>query len=153
MTKYEDELITRRVKQWSNLSYKDLAELMIELREEYDKLKKEAAFVWVQLEAISRQIIPSKMDAEGIANITIELNDGSRRRIQLNDQISVKTPLEKKPELWNWLREHDAEDLISETVNSSTLAAFVREQMRNGGEVPNEICEINAYTVASLNKA
>jgi hypothetical protein len=55
--------------------------------------------------------------------------------------------------LRDWLREHDAAEIISETVNSSTLAAYVRAQMKAGDPYPNEICEVSAYDVASLRKA
>jgi hypothetical protein len=51
------------------------------------------------------------------------------------------------------LRKHDAAEIITETVNSSTLAAYVRQQMKAGDPYPNDICEVSAYATASLRKA
>jgi hypothetical protein len=93
------------------------------------------------------------MDKDQIQNVTVILPDGSKKQLLVLAQVSVKTPPENKLALWEWLREHDAADIITETVNSSTLAAYVRGQMKEGEPYPAELLEISAYDVASLRKA
>ncbi len=134
-------------------TYNELIAAFIQSKESYTQLKARATEAWDAHCVIARQIIPERMDADQIQNITVILPDGSKKQLLCIDQVSVKTPPDKKGELWEWLREHDAESLISETVNSSTLAAFVRTQMQAGDEYPNDICEVSMYSVASLRKA
>ena len=134
-------------------SYNELVAAFIQSKEVHAEAKAAASEAWDVHSVIARQIIPERMDADQIQNITVILPDGSKKQLLCIDQVSVKTPPDMKAELWEWLREHDAESLISETVNSSTLAAFVRQQMEAGDEYPNEICEVSTYATASLRKA
>jgi hypothetical protein len=134
-------------------SYNELVNMMLAAQEAHNKTKALAAAYWEEVCLITRQIIPERMDTDQIQNITVILPDGSKKQLLCIDQVSVKTPAEHKADLWNWLREHDAAELITETVNSSSLAAYVREQMRQGEDYPVDICEISTYTTASLRKA
>lgn len=134
-------------------SYNELVAALIRTQEYHKELKERQAQAWDQVCLIARQIIPERMDNDQIQNITVILPDGSKKQLLCIDQVSVKTPPENKIKLWEWLREHDAEDIITETVNSSTLAAYVREQMKQGEPYPVDICEVSTYTTASLRKA
>jgi hypothetical protein len=134
-------------------TYNELVAAFMKSKDHHSELKSMASEAWDVHCVISRQIIPERMEADQIQNITVILPDGSKKQLLVIDQVSVKTPPDKKGELWDWLREHDAESLISETVNSSTLAAFVRQQMVAGDAYPNEICEVSMYSTASLRKA
>jgi hypothetical protein len=137
----------------AGFSYNQLVEMMLELQSQHQQLKDQTGEAWENVCHLARSIIPNKMDAEQIQNITVILPDGSKKKLLCIDQVSVKTPPENKGALYEWLHEHDAESLISETVNSSTLAAFVRQQMAAGDEYPVDILEISAYSTASLRKA
>ena len=134
-------------------SYNELVEMMLAAQEAHAKVKALAADYWEEVCLITRQIIPERMDADQFQNITVILPDGSKKQLLCIDQVSVKTPAENKPLLWEWLKSHDADELITETVNSSSLAGFVREQMRQGEPWPSDICEVSTYTTASLRKA
>ena len=133
--------------------YDELVATMLRLKSTYDDLKAQSAEAWKNLCLVTDSIIPERMDRDNIQNITVVLPDGTKKQLLVLDNISVKTPPEKKVELWEWLRKHGAEHLITETVNSSTLAGYVREQMREGDDYPNDICEISTYSRASLRKA
>jgi hypothetical protein len=90
------------------------------------------------------------MDKDQIQNVTVILPDGSKKQLLVLAQVSVKTPPENKLALWEWLREHDAADIITETVNSSTLAAYVRGQMKEGEPYPAELLERRCLAPQSL---
>ena len=134
-------------------TYNELVAAMIDAQEHHAACKMMASEAWDVVEIITRQIIPSRMDADQIQNITVILPNGEKKQLLCIDQVSVKTPPENKGKLWDWLHDHEAEDLISQTVNASTLAAYVREQMRQGTPYPSDICDISTYTTASLRKA
>lgn len=137
----------------SSLHYDELVAAMLEAQIHHAEMKATTSEAWDEVCLIARQIIPNRMDADNIQNITVILPDGSKKQLLVIDQVSVKTPPEKKLELWEWLRDHDAAEIITETVNSSTLAAYVRQQMKAGDPYPNDICEVSAYATASLRKA
>ena len=134
-------------------SYNELVASMLQLQQEHADMKRRTAEAWDAVCMLTRTIIPERMDNDQIQNITVILPDGSKKQLLVIDQVSVKTPPENKGALWEWLREHDAEALITETVNSSTLAAFVRQQMAAGDEYPVDLCNVSSYSTASLRKA
>lgn len=134
-------------------TYNSLVAAMLQAQEVHKDLKRQTAEAWDVVATITRDIIPERMDADQIQNITVILPDGTKKQLLVIPQVSVKTPPENKMALWEWLRSHDAAEIISETVNASTLAAYVREQMKQGEPYPTDICEVSSYDVASLRKA
>ena len=137
----------------ANFSYNQLVAMMLELQDQHAQAKVQASRAWDHVCMLTRTIIPERMDNDQIQNITVILPDGSKKQLLVIDQVSVKTPPENKAAMWEWLREHDAEALITETVNSSTLAAYVRQQMKAGDEYPVDLCDVSSYSTASLRKA
>lgn len=135
------------------VGYNELVAAMLSAQQHHAAMKAAQSEAWEEVCLIARQIIPNRMEADQIQNITVILPDGSKKQLLCLDQVSVKTPPENKPALWSWLRGHDAEELITETVNSSSLAGYIREQMRQGAEYPVDICDVSTYTTASLRKA
>lgn len=137
----------------TGVTYNELVAAMLSAQQHHAAMKQAQSEAWEEVCLIARQIIPNRMDADQITSITVLLPDGTKKQLIPLDQVSVKTPPENKLALWKWLKAHDAAELITETVNSSSLAAYVREQMRQAEPYPSELCEISAYTVASLRKA
>ncbi len=137
----------------ANFSYNQLVAMMLELQDQHSQAKVQASRAWDAVCILTRSIIPERFDKDQIQNITVILPDGSKKQMLVLSQVSVKTPPENKLALWEWLREHDAAELITETVNSSTLAAYIREQMKEGEEYPSDLLEISTYDTASLRKA
>lgn len=137
----------------ADFSYNQLVAMMLELQDQHAQMKSQTARAWDAVCMLTRTIIPERMDADQIQNITVILPDGSKKQMLVLSQVSVKTPPENKLALWEWLRGHDAAELITETVNSSTLSAYVREQMREGEAYPSDLLEISTYDTASLRKA
>jgi len=134
-------------------TYNELVAAMLATAQAHQDLKDKTAESWADLCVITRQIIPERFETDQIQNITVILPNGSKKQLLVIPQVSVKTPKDKKQELWEWLRDNEAAEIITETVNSSTLAAYVRTQMKAGEPYPGEICEVSMYDVASLRKA
>lgn len=148
----EEELEAMR-KYTANFTYNQLVAMMLELQSQHAQQKQKASEAWDHVCMLTRTLIPERMDNDQIQNITVILPDGSKKQLLVLDKVSVKTPPENKGALWEWLREHDAAEIITETVNSSTLAAYVRQQMEAGDDYPVDICEVSSYATASLRKA
>lgn len=94
-------------------------------------------------------VVPAFMEDAGITNITVE----DVGRVNITDDISVK--VEDKEGLREWLVEHEREDLITESVNAQTLAAFIRAQMRESAKskIPPIIPGEHIVTVTPVTRA
>ena len=141
------------VEEMKTIPWSQLAILAMERADHYDHLRSEATMAWNLLQEMMRQVVPQKLEDEGLQNITVKMPDGVNRRFQIADKMSVSTPKENRQLLYEWLEAQDAMELITSTVNASTLSSFVKERMKQGEETPVDICVISTYTLASLVKA
>ena len=72
--------------------------------------------------------------------------------ISIRDEASCKTS--DKLGLMDWFRDHNHKDMIQETINASTLKAFIREQIREGNEIPDDdMINFSTYQVAVVTKS
>ena len=149
----DEERLEERLMKFNGHGYDELAVAMLEAIVIHDEAKKAASAAWEGLCFLTDTVIPRRLDADNVQNVTVVLPDGTKRKLLILDQVSVKTPANKKLDLYEGLRGHDAEHLITDTVNSSSLGGFVREQMRQGEPWPDDICDISTYSRASLRKA
>ena len=93
-------------------------------------------------------MIPSLMEDMGLSTAKI---DGVGR-VQVSNQLSVKQ--KDLTALCEWMNRHDHGDMIKDTINSSSLSAFIKAQIAAGEEIPDEkILELNAYSVGTVVKA
>lgn len=94
--------------------------------------------------------IPGKLEDMGLDNVKIK----GVGRISVTTDAYVSVVSGKKEALFDWLKEHDQESLITEVVNSSTLKAWYKEQIKEGNEVPDgEIINFTPFDRASVTKA
>lgn len=123
-------------------------------------------------EALRKQVLPSVMEDLEVEHVKI----AGVGRVELRSDMFVSTlkggtallpPLNENgepdfgPELENgeptregwepcnlhdWLARQGAADLITETVNASSLKALLRRKIKDGIEVPPELVKISPYT-------
>lgn len=125
----------------------DLALAFKDLRDKHSSIKEQAAEVWSEVDYLRMTAIPEMMEEMGID--TVKLTDIGR--ISTTVQASCSTV--NKDALINWLVEHEFGEIVSETVNSSTLKSFVMNQIRDGKEIPDDtIIKFSPYTVATITK-
>lgn len=99
------------------------------------------------IEAITKVLLPQKMDEQGIQNVKI---DGVGR-IGLRGEVYASILAENRELAYDWLRNTGRASLITNTVNPSTLKAAAREWLKNGEEIP-EFIKITPATVATLTR-
>ena len=90
-------------------------------------------------------VVPPKMDERGITNVTL----AGIGRVHLQDDVYVTIPADTKPQAYEWFRDNGKGNLITETINGSTLAAFVRQAIKKGDDMPEGV-KITPYTKAVL---
>ncbi|MDH3375390.1 MAG: hypothetical protein OEQ39_00265 [Gammaproteobacteria bacterium] len=133
---------------YEGLDLKQLARKFKMLREKHEDLKSKAAAIWHEVDYLRFEAIPEKMEDDNISTCVID-NVG---RLSTRVEASVKT--NDKNLLRTWLIENGAEDLLSETINSSSLKAYIMNRIRDGQDIPGaEVIEFKPFTVATLTKA
>lgn len=91
-------------------------------------------------------VIPNLMDAEGTTSLTV----AGVGRVNLQDDVQVKTL--DPDQLRTWLTDNDLEDMIKPTVNAQTLAAWVRQRVREEKDVP-ACLEVRPIVRATITRA
>jgi hypothetical protein len=133
---------------YEGLDLAQLARKFKMLRDKHADLKDKAAEVWKEVDYLRLEVIPEKMQETDTETILIK-NVG---RLSTRVEASVKT--NDKELLRDWLIEHDAEQLMSVTVNSSSLKAYIMNRIRGGEDIPGaDILEFKPFTMATLTKA
>lgn len=146
----EMELMATQVEQGDfdpdTLTLAELIRLESYVRGEWDDLKAQAARYNRIYDKLSLNIVPERMQDEGVTNMKI---DGIGR-VELRPDMWIST--KNAEALKEWLIERGLEDIIVPSVNGSTLKALIKEQMKKaGGEIPDpEVVSVEPYLRAVI---
>lgn len=133
------------------MTLKGMAEHMRKLEAEKAKLDEKLADVNVEYDILRMEVIPEKMDAEGIDKITY---DGIGR-IQLTADILCGQIAERKGEFFGWLDAHGFGDVVQPNINPSTLKAFIKARLKDGkldAKTMQDFVRVTPITRASIVK-
>ena len=98
---------------------------------------------------LATEILPQKFDTEGVGSINLkELG----LQVTISEILRVSIPPKNKEDAYQWLKDNGLEDLISDTVNSSTLAATIRSLLAENKEVPEDIFNLALMKNTSVTK-
>lgn len=92
--------------------------------------------------------IPQIFETAGVPSIN--LDEGFRITVSHKLWASIKGG--KKEEAYVWLKENGLEDLITETVNSSTLSAAARTMVEDNVDLPDELFSVAIVPNTSITK-
>lgn len=115
---------------------KDLAARIGAIKAELEKLHDTLRF----------GIIPDLMTDAGATSTTLE----GIGRVTVMDDVQCTVPADSKAAFQEWLIDQGFEDMISQSVNAQTLAAFVRRRIKEGKELPIELLKVKPITRASI---
>jgi hypothetical protein len=127
-----------------------LADRLQKLKEHKKRLEDETKSVNAEIEEVETQLAGLMVDQE-MQNFT-----RNGRMFYLNTKVYASAVAERKAELYEWLKENGYGDLVYETVNANSLAAFVREQLEEADELPEGLAEmVNVFekTTVGIRKA
>lgn len=132
---------------------KRLAARMKHLESMYDLLEAFRKEMNNEYDMIRLKSLPDLMAEENIRTMTFE----GIGRVQLGSDVYASIVSDKKEPAYKWLRDHDYGSLVQETVNSSTLKAFVKEYQQNmeegKEELPAELFKVQPFLRVSIVKA
>jgi len=91
-------------------------------------------------------VVPEAFDRDGMSTFTTD--DGVRITLSSTVRASVKD----KENGYQWLRDHELGDLITETVNASTLSAAAKKMLEENLELPEEFFSVAVMPNTSVTK-
>lgn len=97
--------------------------------------------------ALSIGILPERMEDEGIVNLS-----GADHRVEVRSQLRVSCLKQNRKALHQWFKDHDMEEMVAETVNSSSLKSAVKNAMEDGTPFPAHLLKIEPYKQAVIIK-
>lgn len=112
-------------------------------------IKAEAAAVREPLDDLRLRKIPDLMAQLEVKTTTFT----GLGRVQLASDLYASTISGQKEAAMQWLRDCGYDDMIKPTVNSSSLKALFRQQIKAGTMPPDDIFKITPFTRASIVKA
>lgn len=130
-------------------SIKDLSEAYVRLREAkdgYDRMMKDAQ---KEFDYVRKVAIPNKLEEMGIDSVKVTGVGRVSTRVDL--YAGVKPGMQE--EAYKWLEENGHGDLIKDFVHYSTLKAFLKEQLGDGEEIPENLFTAEPFTMATVTKS
>jgi len=143
-----EEMQSQYESEYSGYSLTDLIREMNRVQQEKDQLEETLKKVNSRFDHLRLAAIPNKMDEEGIPNITIE----GIGRVSLTSDAYVSIKAGMKDQAWQWLSDNGHGDLITETVNPSSLKAAVKQMIGKAEEVPEDLFNVTPFTRASITR-
>lgn len=104
-------------------------------REMLERIKQTKTALENRHQWLSQTVTPARLEERDVTALTIK--DIGRVTVQPDVYVSIKR--ENHEDAYQELRDLGFEDMITETVNGSTLAAFVRNRLKSGEEIPEGI--------------
>jgi hypothetical protein len=115
------------------------------MRELQDYLKLQTSGLNDRIDLMKGMVLPQKFKE---ANTTSISTNGYRFTIS----ETVRASMLDKEKGFEWLRQHDREGLIAETVNASSLAAEARRMLEAGEELPPDVFNVVIQPNVSMTK-
>lgn len=125
----------------------ELAHYQASLKSVHERLDRHKSTVGKMFDYIRAHAVPTKMEEEGIESITVQ----GVGRLSLTSDIYLQ--VKDKEGSFEWLMDNGHGDLISETVNTSSLKALLRRMLRDGKEVPETVYKVTPFSRASITKS
>lgn len=119
----------------------------VESVKEYVKLL--GNFINAEYDVLRLELVPMLMEEQGLENMKVE--DLGRVGLAGDMYVSIKAGMQD--DFFKWLKKNRMGDLIQNTVNSSTLKAFIARRVNEGKEIPRDLVNVTPYTRASITKA
>ena len=127
-----------------------LADRLRELKDRKKDLDGEVKVNNSELEKVSEDLSQAMLEEE-MANFV-----RSGQMFYLTTKIFASADKTRKSELFSWLKENDYADMVQETVNANTLAAFVREILDEQDRLPeklDQLVNVHEKTLVGMRKA
>lgn len=129
---------------FDGMSLGQLIGAMEECKSELDELAAKKTEKQKEYDFLRRIKLPKLMEDQGIDKMK---PDGGRG-VRIQDELFVSVRKENQESLKQWLIENGFEQLIQETVNSSSLKGFINNCIKAGQDYPEDIVKVTLVPTA-----
>jgi hypothetical protein len=129
--KAEIETVTDIVQQLAHGDLVDALKAYSEIRDFHETLSAAQKELAAQYRKATQEILPDMFADHGVTSATV---NSYRYSMIVKPRAAVRAG--HKEEAFDWLRQHDYEDIITETVNANTLSALAKDLAEQGFELP-----------------
>ena len=136
------------IEQLKAMTIKELATEQQARKARIDELRAEATEHQKIYDLIRNRVLPESMDDQGVEGIKL---DGIGK-VVLGSVLQVSVPADKKELFYKWLEDNGHGDVIQEYAQPSTITALIKEQIRNGEVIPEDLISVHAFTQARITK-
>ncbi len=144
------------VKRYEAMTLVEMATVMKEIEGARDRLEELGKYINAAYDALRLNLIPTQIEAEGLES---PVNVAGVGKVILTGDLYVsvgaaepEAGINYKQSFYDWLHKHHMGDLITETINPSTLKAWVKGRIKEGKEYPTECLKVAPFTRASITK-
>jgi hypothetical protein len=132
----------------SRVGPSDAARMLFHVKEAHARMDAVAKALYKVKDFLDKVVVPFKMDAAGTDMVRIPELARS-----FSKQNRMSASFVDKEAGFQWLRENGHGDMIQETVNAGTLAAFVRSLIiEEGVDPPEDVVKVSTYNTTSITK-
>jgi len=124
----------------------EVARLFVEVRSFYDLLGAASSELSRLKEKMAYEDVPACFEREGVTTYT--LKEGYR----VTTSALVRASCKDMEEAIKWMKSHNLEGIVKETINASTLAALAKGEMAEGRELPDDIFNVHVGMNTSITK-
>lgn len=140
--------LVEEIAQDISITPSQVARAFFSIREAHAALDAQVKAVYHLRDRLDKNILPERLDTHG-TDMTRVPDLG--RSFSITHRLSVS--FIDREAGFEWLRGLGQGDLIQETVNAGTLAAFVRNlQINEGVDPPEDVVKLNPYRTISVTK-
>lgn len=125
-----------------------LVQAMQKVQARKEALEEDLKNVNAEFDVLRFEAIPERMEIDKVENVRYE----GIGLVTLTGDIRMNVLAANRQNLFSWFRKNKLGDLISETVNSSTLKSWVKKRMKEGKPYPSELLNVTPITRASIRK-
>lgn len=151
----EVDLLSARARVWadkveadSSIPPAEIAVHFLRIKEAHEALDTAITGLYKVYEALDKHILPARIEDSGTDLIRVP---SVARSFSVRNMLSAS--MVDKELAFKWLRSIGQQDLIQETVNAGTLAAFCRNLiLEKNEEPPAEAVKLSPYKKIGINK-
>lgn len=127
----------------------ELAAAMVAVENAKEYLEAVLKCANAELDTLRMKCIPAAADD---AKLDTPIRIAGIGRISLLPDLFVHTKSEEVPKLYAWFRKNKLSDIIKETINPSTLKAWIKDRIKAGKSYPSELLTVTPITKASITR-
>lgn len=124
------------------------AEYYVRLRSLHDEVDALKKLLYKAMDDYETVVVPAVFEVEGATSVNLAIG----YRVTISEVIRASIPAETKGAAYNWLQENNLGDLITSTVNASSLSATARALLVEGKELPAPLFKTAILPQVSMTK-